>query len=195
MRTFNQELKKYGNEHNIPITLDETLDALIDLINQSGSRRVLEIGTAIGYGTTSIAEYSCADSIDSLEIDTPTYELAKANVAKSKAKDKITLFNIDAMQYLKSCTKKYDFIYLDGAKGQYINYLPYMLKILDIGGIIFADNLYFHGMVTGKIPISKGCRAMIKGLKKYIKEIQSNPSLSTQILDMGDGIGISKKIK
>ena len=89
--------------------------------------------------------------------------------------------------------KKYDFIYLDGPKGQYINYLPYLINILNPKGIIFADNLYFHGMVTGKIPVSRGCRAMIKGLHKYIDEIKSNPKLATQILDIGDGIGISQK--
>ena len=97
------------------------------------------------------------------------------------------------MEYLKTCTKKYDFIYLDGPKGQYINYLPYLISILNKGGIIFADNLNFHGMVTGEIEVTRGCRAMIKGLKNYIAEITTNPQLSTQIYtNVGDGVGISK---
>ena len=83
-------------------------------------------------------------------------------------------------------------MYLDGPKGQYINYLPLIVKLLNPNGIIFADNLFFHGMVTGEIPVSKGCRAMIKGLKNYINEITTNPIYDSQILEIGDGIGITK---
>ena len=97
------------------------------------------------------------------------------------------------MEYLKSCKKKYDVVYLDGPKGQYVNYLPFITKLLNPSGIIFADNLNFHGMVTGDIPVSKGCRAMIKGLKNYIQEITTNPIYETTLhKEIGDGIGITK---
>jgi predicted O-methyltransferase YrrM len=107
--------------------------------------------------------------------------------------DKITTHLIDAKQFLLNCNKKYDFVYLDGPKGQYINYLPQIVNILSHNGIIFADNLNFHGMVTGEIPVSKGCRAMIKGLKNYISEITTNPMFETVLYkELGDGVGVTK---
>ena len=80
---------------------------------------------------------------------------------------------------------------IEQRKGQYINYLPYLTKLLNKGGIIFADNLHFHGMVTGEIPITRGCRAMIKGLKRYIEEITTNDIYDTTIYDIGDGVGVT----
>ena len=100
---------------------------------------------------------------------------------------------IDAKEYLTLCNKKYDFVYLDGPKGQYINYLPLIEKLLNPNGIIFADNLNFHGMVTGEIPVTKGCRAMIKGLKNYINEITTNSKYESEIYtNIGDGVGITR---
>lgn len=195
MINIDNDLKEYGKNHKVPISLDDTLDFLIKTINDSNSKYILEIGTAIGYSSIAMAENTDCIRIDSVEIDQSRYLLAKDNVAKHNLLNRISLYNGDALEYIKNTNKTYDFIYLDGPKGQYINYLPHLIKILKINGIIFADNLYFHGMVTGSIPVSKGCRAMIKGLHRYIDEINSNPNLDTKIYDIGDGIGISKKIK
>ena len=195
MINLDKDMKEYGKNHKVPISLDDTLDFLIITINNSNSKHILEIGTAIGYSSIAMAENTNCISIDSVELDHSRYLLAKENVAKHNLQDRIALYNEDALEYIKNSDKTYDFIYLDGPKGQYINYLPYLMKILKVNGIIFADNLYFHGMVTGAIPVSKGCRAMIKGLHKYIDEINSNPNLDTKIYDIGDGIGISKRIK
>ena len=195
MINIDNDLKEYGKNHKVPISLDDTLDFLIKTINDSNSKYILEIGTAIGYSSIAMAENTACIRIDSVEIDQSRYLLAKDNVAKHNLLNRISLYNGDALEYIKNTNKTYDFIYLDGPKGQYINYLPHLIKILKINGIIFADNLYFHGMVTGSIPVSKGCRAMIKGLHRYIDEINSNPNLDTKIYDIGDGIGISKRIK
>ena len=195
MINIDNDLKEYGKNHKVPISLDDTLGFLIKTINDSNSKYILEIGTAIGYSSIAMAENTDCIRIDSVEIDQSRYLLAKDNVAKHNLLNRISLYNGDALEYIKNTNKTYDFIYLDGPKGQYINYLPHLIKILKINGIIFADNLYFHGMVTGSIPVSKGCRAMIKGLHRYIDEINSNPNLDTKIYDIGDGIGISKRIK
>lgn len=195
MINIDNDLKEYGKNHKVPISLDDTLDFLIKTINDSNSKYILEIGTAIGYSSIAMAENTDCIRIDSVEIDQSRYRFAKDNVAKHNLLNRISLYNGDALEYIKNTNKTYDFIYLDGPKGQYINYLPHLMKILKINGIIFADNLYFHGMVTGSIPVSKGCRAMIKGLHRYIDEINSNPNLDTKIYDIGDGIGISKRIK
>lgn len=185
-------IREYGLTHNVPISKDDTLCFLLDTIEKNNCQEILEIGTAIGYSSIAMATKTNCNHIDTLEIDEERYNLANENIKSMKLASKITTYLVDAKTYLETCQKKYDFVYLDGPKGQYINYLPYIVKILNPNGIIFADNLFFHGMVTGAIPISKGCRAMIKGLKNYIKEITTNPLYSTEILEIGDGIGITK---
>jgi len=190
---IDKDIRTYGKENKVPITLDDTLLFLIQTINENKSKEILEIGTAIGFGSISIATNTECEHIDTLEIDEERLNIANNNIKNKNLENKITNNLTDAMEYLKTCKKKYDFIYLDGPKGQYINYLPYLINLLNKGGIIFADNLNFHGMVTGKIEVSKGCRAMIKGLKNYIAEISNNPNLETEIFtNIGDGVGISR---
>ena len=190
---IDEKIRTYGKENKVPITMDDTLLFLIQTINENKSKQILEIGTAIGYGSISIATNTECEHIDTLEIDKERFAIANENIEKHNLKNKISTHLTDAIEYLKNCNKKYDFIYLDGPKGQYINYLPYLMNLLNKGGIIFADNLNFHGMVTGEIEVSKGCRAMIKGLKNYIAEITTNEKLETQIYtNIGDGVGVSR---
>ncbi|HIU06017.1 MAG TPA: O-methyltransferase [Candidatus Onthoplasma faecigallinarum] len=190
---IDKDIKKYGVENNIPITKDEVLDMIVKMINDNDYKNILEIGTAIGYGSITMANNTNLEHIDTLEIDADRYKIALENIEKAGLDTRIKVYLTDAKDYIVKCDKKYDLIYLDGPKGQYINYLPYLLKILNDDGVIVADNLFFHGMVTGKIPVSKGCRAMIKGLHKYIDEITSSPNLDSKIIEIGDGVGITKK--
>ncbi len=189
---FNREIKEYGNKFGVPISLDDTLTFLCDTINKNNCKQVLEIGTAIGYGAISIAQNTSAQHIDTLENDPERIKIAQNFIDKLNVKN-VTIIEGDAINYLKNCTKKYDFVYLDGPKGQYPNYLPYILNLLNKNGILVADNLNFHGMVTGQIPTTAGCRAMVKGLKKYINLITTNPNLYTKILNIGDGLGVTVK--
>lgn len=191
---FDKEIKQYGNTHKVPITLDDTLCFLCRMIDEHACKDILEIGTAIGYGSIAMATNTLCKHIDTVELNDERYAIAVDNVSNHNLTDKIKIYHMDAMDYIKTCTKTYDLIYLDGPKGQYINYLPYLLKLLKHGGIIIADNLNFHGMVTGEIPVTRGCRSMIKGLHRYIDAITTNPNLDTEIYtDLGDGVSVSIK--
>ena len=192
MINLNQQIKQYGENHNVPITKDDTLDFLCKTIDAENAKQILEIGTAIAFGSITMAENTNLEHIDTVEIDVERFKIANENIKKHNLQNKISTHLVDAMEFIQNCNKTYDLIYLDGPKGQYINQLPYLVKILKVGGIIVADNLYFHGMVTGEIPVSKGCRAMIKGLHKYIDEITTNPIFKTQILSIGDGVGLTR---
>lgn len=190
---IDNEIRNFGKENKVPITLDDTLSFLLETINENQCKAILEIGTAIGFGCISIAENTQCSHIDTLEKDEERFNIANQNIKNKGLENKITTHLCDAMEYLATCNKKYDFIYLDGPKGQYINYLPLLVNLLNPNGIIFADNLNFHGMVTGEIPVTRGCRSMIKGLKNYIEEITTNPIYETKIYkEIGDGVGITK---
>lgn len=190
---IDNEIRSFGKENKVPITLDDTLSFLIQTINENDSKEILEIGTAIGFGCISMAENTNCSHIDTLEIDEERFKIANENIKNKGLENKISTHLIDAKEFLFNCNKKYDLVYLDGPKGQYINYLPIITKILNPNGIIFADNLNFHGMVTGEIPVTRGCRAMIKGLKNYIAEITTNPIYTTIIYkEIGDGVGVTK---
>ncbi len=192
MTNLDNQIKQYGNEHNVPITKDDTLCFLCETINKENAQQILEIGTAIAFGSITMAENTNCEHIDTVEIDKIRYKIANENIKAHSLENKISTNLIDAMEFVKNSNKTYDLIYLDGPKGQYINYLPHLVKILKRGGIIVADNLFFHGMVTGEIPVSKGCRSMIKGLHRYIDEITTNPLFETQILNIGDGVGVTR---
>ena len=187
-----KEIREYGEKNDVPISKEDTLNFLLTTIKENKCKQVLEIGTAIGYATIAFAFLDCVKQVESVEKDENRFNLARENIEKSGLKSKITIYNMDAKIFLQNNEKTYDFIYLDGPKGQYINYLPYLLKMLNKNGILVADNLFFHGMVTGEIPVTKGCKSMIKGLKNYIQEITTNPNLETKILNIGDGLGITK---
>ena len=190
---MDNEIRSFGKENKVPITLDDTLSFLIQTINENDCKDILEIGTAIGFGCISMAENTNCTHIDTLEKDETRYNIANENIKNKGLENKISTHLCDAMEFLKSCKKKYHFVYLDGPKGQYINYLPLITKLLSPNGIIFADNLNFHGMVTGEIPVTRGCRAMIKGLKNYITEITTNSMYETKIYtEIGDGVGVTK---
>lgn len=187
-----EEIRVYGEENDVPISKADTQKFLLNLIKENNYMSVLEIGTAIGYSTIAFASTNCVSKVDSVEIDENRLLVARENIKKSGPDKKIKLYHMDAKEFLQNNENKYDFIYLDGPKGQYINYLPYLLNMLNKNGTLVADNLFFHGMVTGEIPVTKGCRSMIKGLKNYIQEITTNPNLETKILNIGDGLGVTK---
>ena len=192
MIQFDNDLKGYAKANKVPISFDETMEFVIEQINKNNYQEILEIGTAIGFGSISMASFSNAKHIDTVEIDKEIFQEALDNIKARKLTQQITAYNIDAREYLMKCNKKYDFIYLDGPKGQYINYLPMLADLLNDNGMIVADNLFFHGMVTGLVEVPTSCRAMIKGLHNFVGEITTNPTYKSQIYNIGDGVAVIK---
>ncbi|MFQ6724104.1 MAG: O-methyltransferase [Clostridia bacterium] len=185
-------LKLYAKQNNVPITKDDTMQFIVNYINENNIKTILEIGTAIAFGSISMAMCDSVEHITTLEIDTNNYREALNNIAKHNMLSKIDARLIDAKWYLQECDKKFDLVYLDGPKGQYINYLPRLLELLNPNGVIIADNIFFHGMVNGEIVTPSSCRSMVNGLRQYVDEVTHNPKIETHIYQMGDGIAVSK---
>ena len=140
---INEEIRTYGKENKVPITLDDTLCFLIQTINENNSKEILEIGTAIGYGCIAMAENTNCKHIDTLEIDTERFNIANQNIQSKNLENKISTHLIDAKEFLLNCNKKYDLVYLDGPKGQYINYLPLITKLLNSWSTRRSEVLHF----------------------------------------------------
>ena len=185
-------LKLYAEQNDVPITKDDTMQFIIEYINQNKVQTILEIGTAIAYGSINMAMCESVKHITTLEIDTTNYGEAIKNIDKFNMTSKIDAKLIDARCYIDECDKKFDLIYLDGPKGQYINYLPRLLQLLNPNGTIIADNIFFHGMATGEIVTPSSCRSMVNGLRQYVDEVTHNPSLETHIYQKGDGISVTR---
>lgn len=186
-------LKLYAKQNDIPITKDDTMQFLLDYIDQHKVQDILEIGTAIGYGCINMAFCDSVKHIETLEISTDNYREALMNIAKYNMLEKIDAHLIDAKWYIDECDKKFDLIYLDGPKGQYINYLPKLLELLNDGGVIIADNIFFHGMVNGETATPSSCRSMVNGLRKYVDVVTNDENLETHIYHIGDGVCVTKK--
>ena len=104
---LDKEIKTYGNEHNVPITKDDTLCFVLELINKNECRQILEIGTAIGFGSISMAENTNCNHIDTLEIDENRFKIANENIKSKRLENKITTYLCDAKEFLSNCNKKY----------------------------------------------------------------------------------------
>lgn len=188
------QILDYAVQNNVPIIRDESLGVLLDTVKKYNPKNILEIGTAIGYSGIHMLKVSSA-KLTTVELDKTRFEVAKSNFTRFALADRVEMFNVDALKYLQDAVdsgKKFDFVFLDGPKGQYVKYLPYLDKLLVGGGIIFADNVYFRGMVQGdEVPPHK-YRTIVVNLRKYLQKVSEKP-FKTQIIDIEDGIAITQK--
>jgi len=187
-------LKKYAKENNIPILRTNTANLLSFIVSLKKPKRILEIGTAIGYSGTILLENSESDAIlDTIELKEDMANLAKENFLKLNYLNRVNIYCDDAKNVLPNLKEKYDFIFLDGPKAQYIHYLPYLITLLNENGILFADNVLFKGLVFSGEEVQHKNRTIVKNLEQFLIEISENPMLKTQIIDIEDGVSISKK--
>ena len=188
------EIKQRALERHIPIIMDDTLEVITKYLKELKPRSILEIGTAVGYSAICFSEYLASDGfIDTIERDEERIAEAKQNIKALELKDKINIYEGDAVEILHTLNKNYDVVFIDAAKGKYPFFLEQSLRMLKENGIIFADNVLYKGYVMSDYNKHKQ-RTAVTHLRQYIKEIQENPKLETQILEVGDGLAISKKI-
>lgn len=166
---------------------------LINFCKHHNPKNVLEIGTAYGYSAFLILS-NCYCKITTIELDQNKVEIAKKNIKHENLDERCTFLCGDAKEILPTLNEKYSLIFLDGPKGQYIKYLPILINLLDDGGYLIADNVYFQNRVfqEGKIPHKH--RTIVNNLRKFIEEISNNKNLETTLYSIGDGISVSKKI-
>ena len=188
-----RQIKEYAEKENVPIMSDDGIMYLIDYIGKYKIKRILEIGTAIGYSTIMMCSSADDITITSIERDEKRYLEAIKNIKKAKFEDRINLIYSDAFDV--QLQDKYDLIFIDAAKAQNINFFEMFEKNLVDRGTIITDNMNFHGLVfkdPDKIE-SRNLRQLVRKIKKYKDFLENNDSYDTEFLDIGDGLAVSMK--
>lgn len=187
-----EKIKQKALEKHIPIIMDDTLEVIERYLKEEKPERILEIGTAVGYSAICFTEFLSENgSIDTIERDVERVKEAKENIKKAEVEDKINIFEGDAVEILPTINKKYDAVFIDAAKGKYPFFLKEALRMIKPNGIIFADNILYKGYVLSDYNKHKQ-RTAVRNLREYIKEVSENPNLDTEILEVGDGLAISR---
>ncbi|MCK9576113.1 MAG: class I SAM-dependent methyltransferase [Clostridia bacterium] len=186
------ELVKYARENYIPVLLEDTERLLALLIKLKLPAKILEIGTAVGYSARVMLANAPADTvIDTIEIDEEIIKIAKQTLEKYM--NRVNIIEGDALKILPTLNSKYDFIFLDGPKAQYVRYYPYLKSLLNSGGMIFADNVMMHGMVCGGVAFKHKKKYMVKKMREYLNKVIADIDLQTTVINVGDGIALSVK--
>lgn len=187
-----EKIKEKALEEHIPIIMDDTLEVIEKELKAKPSKKILEIGAAVGYSAMCFSEFlSEGGKIDTIERDEERIQEAKENFKKVGVEDKIHLYEGDALEILPTLNGKYDMVFIDAAKGKYPFFLKESLRMINDNGIIFADNILYKGYVMSDYNKHKQ-RTAVRNLREYIKEVSENPNLETEILEVGDGLAISK---
>lgn len=183
--------EKALNDH-VPIIMDDTLEVIDNILKELKPKRILEIGTAVGYSAICFSKYLIdGGKIDTIERDTERVKEARENIKKAEVENLINIFEGDAVELLPTFKDKYDMVFIDAAKGKYPFFLEQALRLLEKNGIILADNILYKGYVMSDYNKHKQ-RTAVTNLRKYIKETTENPLLETEILEVGDGLAITK---
>ena len=187
-----EKIKQKALEEHIPIIMDDTLEVIEKKLKENPPKIILEIGAAVGYSAMCFSEFLAdGGKIDTIERDEERIKEAKINFKNVGVEEKIKLYEGDAVEILPTLNEKYDMVFIDAAKGKYPFFLKEALRMINKNGIIFADNILYKGYVMSDYNKHKQ-RTAVRNLREYIKEVSENPNLETEILEVGDGLAISR---
>ena len=191
------ELERYAKKTNVPIIRTEMQSLLKFLLTMKEPKKILEVGTAIGFSALLMSEYGPKDChITTIEKYEKRIPLAKENFKKAGKEDAITLLEGDATEILQTLEGTYDFIFMDAAKGQYINFLPDILRLLKVGGLLISDNVLQDGdIIESRFAVTRRNRTIHARMREYLYELKHHEDLETVILPVGDGVTISVRRK
>ena len=192
---FLNEIEKEAKKTNVPIIRTETQSLIKLLLAMKRPMSVLEVGCAIGFSTLLMSEYApdgCR--ITTIEKYEKRIPIARENFKRAGKEEQITLLEGDAQEILKTLSGEYDFIFMDAAKGQYIHFLPEVLRLMAEGGILLSDNVLQDGdIIQSRYAVTRRNRTIHTRMRDYLYELKHHPALTTAILPIGDGVTLSVK--
>ena len=190
------ELEKYATDNFIPIIRKETQNLLKFFVSLTKPAKILEAGTAIGFSAILMCQAApkfC--KITTMENYEKRIPIALDNIKKSGYEDRINLIQGDAVETMKALNDEYDLIFIDSAKGQYINMLPDAIRLLKKGGLLISDNVMQDGeIIESRYAVTRRNRTIHSRMRDYLFELTHNDKLVTSILPIGDGVTVSTKL-
>ena len=189
-------IAKEARDSFVPIIRKETASFLKTLVELKRPMRILEVGTAVGYSALLMAEHMPEGAhITTIEKYEKRIPIAKGNFTRLGMEDRITLLEGDAMEILKNLDGPYDFIFMDAAKGQYIHWLPEIMRLLAVGGTLVSDNVLQDGdLIESRFAVTRRNRTIHARMREYLYELKHREDLQTAIIPIGDGVTVSVKL-
>ena len=191
-----KELYNFAHNKEIPVAKPETTKLLHILSLIKKPNKILELGTGIGCSAIILSKASEDSSILTVEKNPDNYNEALSLIELNKLSDRIKVINDDGINVLKDLkdkNEKFDFIFLDSAKAQYIDYYPYLTDMLNEGGLLVTDNVLYGGMVATDELLENRKKTIVKRLRMYIDALNNDKTLQTVVVPIGDGVAISIK--
>lgn len=194
---FLEELEARAREDRVPIIRREMQSFLKTLLAMNQPKRILEVGTAVGFSALLMAQYGPADCrITTIENYEKRIPVARENFRRAGMEERITLLEGDAADILKGLEGPYDLIFMDAAKGQYLHFLPELLRLLPVGGVLLSDNVLQDGdIIESHFAVERRNRTIYKRMREYLRRLKQDPALTTSILPLGDGVTVSVKVR
>lgn len=189
------QIEKEAIETYVPIIRKEMQQFLKLLLSIKKPAKILEVGTAVGFSAILMAEYNPVDcQITTIENYEKRIPIAKENFRRAAKENQITLLEGDAADILKTLEDPYDFIFMDAAKGQYIHFMPEVLRLLKKDGVLVSDNVLQDGdIIESRFVVTRRNRTIHKRMRDYLYELTHNDGLVTAVLPIGDGITVSSR--
>lgn len=187
------EIEEEAHRTNVPIIRKEMESFLKVMLHIKRPERILELGTAIGYSAIFMSEcIPSGSTITTIENYDRRIPIAKENIRRAGKEQVITLLEGDAMELLPVLRETYDFVFLDAAKGQYIHFLPLLLRVMRPGAILIADNVLQEGeLMESRYGVERRNRTIHSRMREYMYAVTHSPELETTIVPIGDGITMS----
>jgi predicted O-methyltransferase YrrM len=190
-----EEIEEEAKKTCVPIIRREMQSFLKTLLAAKQPKEILEVGTAVGFSALLMCEYGHPEAhITTIEKYEKRIPIARENFRRAGKEARITLLEGDAFDHLKALEGPYDFIFMDAAKGQYIHFLPEVLRLLAPGGLLVSDNVLQDGtLINSRFAVERRDRTIHSRMREYLYELKHNPKLVTSILPLGDGVTLSVK--
>ncbi|GFI02123.1 putative O-methyltransferase [Lachnospiraceae bacterium] len=193
---FLNDLEQFALKTNVPVIRPQMQSFLKLLLAIKQPKQILEVGTAIGFSALLMSEYGPRDCrITTIEKYEKRIPVAKENFKRAGKEDQILLLEGDAAQILKELKGFYDFVFMDAAKGQYIHFLPEILRLMPKGGLLISDNVLQDGdVMESRFAVTRRDRTIHSRMREYLYELKHNEALLTDIQPIGDGVTVSVKL-
>lgn len=186
------EMEKFAKENAVPISQPESIRLTETLLKIKNPNKILEVGTAIGYSAIKMAYASNAD-ITTIELSETMADLAEKNVKQAKLEERIKILRGDAAKVLKDLNGEYDVIFIDAAKGHYMEFFTECDRLLKKGGILISDNVLYKGMTATDDLVVHRKITIVRRLRKYLDMLKENKNYTTSVIPIGDGVALSVK--